>query len=106
MKSFPMSLLNKGGYVVATYDKCWYISFVAEINIDKEDVKAIFLHPKGPASSFPFPKHKNVCQIPTRYILCYIKFPTLATTKDKYQIFSTTYKKITAAWQVFLKKKF
>ena len=81
IKSFPSVTIKQGGYVVATYDKCWYIGFVAEIDMDKRDVKVNFLQPKGPGSSFQFPKHNNVCWIPTRHILCCIELPNTSNNQ-------------------------
>ena len=57
-KSFPSVTIKQRGYIVTTYDKCWYIGFVYEIGIDKGNVKVNFLHQKGPASSFYFPKQQ------------------------------------------------
>ena len=52
--------IKQGGYVVATYDKCWYIDFVAEIHINEGDVKVNFLHLNESASLFYFSKYDDV----------------------------------------------
>ena len=96
-----ISRVKPGGYIVAAYDNHWYIDFVAKIDLDNGDVQVNFLHPKGPAASFHFPKHEDICWIPTMHIICCIDPPILATTQGQYQITTDTAEKISLAWQAF-----
>ena len=48
---------------------------VMEVNAEQGDIKLNFLHPKGPAVSFHFPKNDDLCWIPRAHIICSIDTP-------------------------------
>lgn len=92
--------IKHGSYIAATYDNSWYIGVVEEIDTEHEDLKINFMHPKGPAASFHFPEHEDVCWIPCVHILCSIESPTLATARGQYHILPETAQQIMQARQI------
>lgn len=93
--------IEQGGYVAAVYDHCWYIGHVVEADAENGDAKVNFLYPKGPAVSFHYPKHEDVCWILYEHILCCIEAPMLATLRGQYTLPKNTVTTIATAWKRF-----
>lgn len=93
--------VEKGKYVAATYDGCWYIGLVAEIDEENGVIKLNFMRPKGIATSFHFPDHEYICWVPLphAHVVCAIESPTLVTVRGQYHTPLNTYSKISQAWQ-------
>ena len=71
---------------VASVAYNWYIGLVTEVNAEQGDENLNFLHTKGPAVSFNFPKSEDLCWVPTVRIIRSIDTLTLATTRWQFQI--------------------
>lgn len=72
------------GFVACAYDNEWWLAHVnLKDNIEKE-ITVSFLHPKGPATSFTYPRRLDTLTVPVNYILCQLN-PTTATGRT-YQV--------------------
>ena len=61
--------------------------------IVKTNQKMIFIvinHVQHQSNSFHWPKHQDVCWVPSDYILCVIDSPNLPTTRGQYTFSSQT----------------
>ena len=63
-EELPSVTIKQGGYVVATYDKCWYIVCVAEIDINKRDAEVNFCPQKDQFLHFTFQNTTMCAELP------------------------------------------
>lgn len=56
----------------------WWLAYILDKNKDQDEVKVTFLHPKGPAPSFSYPKRPDILWIPFTDVLCIVN-PTTPT---------------------------
>jgi len=84
---------HPGQYVACMYDGHWWLGNIIEMDYEQNDVKASFMHPHGPASTFRWPRREDICWVPTEHILAVIDIST--ATGRSYTIDSNTAIKIT-----------
>jgi len=60
------------------YDDHWWVASVIETSEIEQDVKVSFMHPHGPARSFRWPAHEDICWVPMQNILHPLNPPTTA----------------------------
>ena len=65
-----LNISELSGYVIASYNNAWWLSYVLEKNADENEIKATFLHPQGPAHSFVYPSTPDVLRIPVCDVIC------------------------------------
>ena len=58
-----------GSYYACKYDSDWYFCIANYVSVEHSDVNVKFLHPKGPASQFFWPKRDDTCWIPMENII-------------------------------------
>jgi hypothetical protein len=64
------------GFVTVEYDNAWWLACILERN--ELDFKISFLHPKGPANSYSYPKPSDILNVPGRTFLQKVQ-PNTAT---------------------------
>ena len=75
-----MEDLELSRYIVAIYDRKWYIGMVEDLSTEHQYVKiSKFVVPSGPAVSFQWPKNDDWCRVPVHNILCCIDTPVTTT---------------------------
>ena len=56
-----MEMLNASTFVAIAYDNSWFIGMIQEISVEDKDVLVKFMSPSGPAPSFKWPRHEEIC---------------------------------------------
>lgn len=66
------------GFVTVQYDSAWWLACIIAKNVDSGEVKVSFLHPRGPAPSFYYPKPNDILIVETHTLLKIVE-PNTAT---------------------------
>ena len=77
-----------GSYYACKYDNDWYFCVANYVSVEHSDVNVKFLHPKGPASQFFWPKRDDTCWIPTEHIIKRVDPPSSGSTGRCYSFSS------------------
>ena len=73
--AYSWSELQLNRYVACKYDCSWWVGQIIKLDERNEDVQLRFMHPKGPAQSFFWPTHDDICWIPREHLLLKIHVP-------------------------------
>ena len=57
--SFNLTDFRFGDYLAYVYDRKWYIGYVSDMDITRNELKVQSLHPNGPSRSFFFPRRPD-----------------------------------------------
>ena len=103
----PLStpVLKDGKFIAAVYDDRWYIGIVEKLDSDNGDIFVKFMHPNGPSFSFFWPKHEDLCWVPSEHILCVVDSPDPLTSRGGYKFSVKNMNLIRRNWEVFCKSK-
>ena len=77
---------HENQFLVAAYDKKWYVRIIKEIDRSSSDFLVDFMHPYGPSHLFHWPKKRDICWIPCQHILWLVDAPTLINSRGFYQL--------------------
>ena len=80
-------------FVACKYDSNWWIGMVLEINTEEKDFKIKFFHPCGPAKSFYWPPHDDICWVPFTNFVCKLTSPSTSSGRT-YKIEENDYSKV------------
>ena len=94
---------HENQFLVAAYDKKWYVGIIKEIDQSSSDFLVDFMHPCGPSHSFHWPKKRDICWIPCQHILCLVDAPTLINSRGFYQLSLKSAENVNHAWLHFCK---
>ena len=59
---------------------------IEDISVENKDVLVKFMTPAGPAPSFKWPRHEDICWVPIYRVLCMIETPSTTTSGRMYAI--------------------
>ena len=59
---------------------------IQEISVESKDVLVKFMSPSGPAPSFKWPRHEEICWVPIHHFLCMTEAPSTTASGRMYRI--------------------
>ena len=98
--------IQPGKYAAVVYDHDWFLGYITERSEENRDILVDFMHPKGPARSFKWPRRKDQCWAALNHVLCVIPAPATSSTGRQYTIDETTGERITEAFEAFSRRNF
>ena len=64
----------------------WFIGIVEDVSVENEGALLKFMSPTGPAPSFTWPRHEEICWVPIYRVSCMVEAPCTATSGRTYRI--------------------
>ena len=96
---------HENQFLVAAYDKKWYVRIIKQINQSGSDFLVDFMHPYGPSHAFHCPEKRDICWIPCQHILRLVDAPTLINSRGFYQLSLKSAENVNDAWLHFAKAR-
>ena len=94
---------HENQFLVAAYDKKWYVGIIKEIDQSSSNFLVDFINPYGPSHSFHWPEKRDIRWILCQHILCLVDAPTLINSRGFYQLSLKSAENVNDAWLHFCK---
>ena len=72
--------IKPGRFYACKYNEDWYFYNANFVSVENGDVNIKFLHPKGPASKFFWPRRDDICWIPIEDFYGEVDAPSTGST--------------------------
>ena len=76
--------IKRGRFYACSYGNDWYLCYANYVLVDDGDVNVKFLHPKGLALKFLWPRRDDICWIPTEDFYKEVESPSTGSTVRYY----------------------